>query len=85
MTSTATAANAAIATAVITTVPTAADMITTTTSQISITADYNTIKSSIIAFEEKEQLTKFRTYSAIVIKRYTYDDINIDVIKEMIE
>ncbi|CAL6097323.1 Conserved_hypothetical protein [Hexamita inflata] len=57
---------------------------TSITAVQSITANYNTIKSSIIQFEESSQLTKFNTYSQIIIKRYMLDDINISIIKDMV-
>ncbi|CAL6024889.1 Conserved_hypothetical protein [Hexamita inflata] len=66
-----------------TTVDTASDKTSITAVQ-SITANYNTIKSSIIQFEESSQLTKFNTYSQIIIKRYMLDEINISIIKDMV-
>ncbi|CAL5995012.1 Conserved_hypothetical protein [Hexamita inflata] len=56
----------------------------TKTSTTTITANYNTIKSSIIQFEESSQLMK-QTYSNIIIKRYMCDKINIAMIKDMVQ
>jgi len=49
------------------------------------TANYNSLKSSLVQFEEQASLTKFNTYSEIIIDRYTFDDINVKELNEMIQ
>ncbi|CAL5996699.1 Conserved_hypothetical protein [Hexamita inflata] len=60
------------------------DTVTQQSNGITIVANYNQMKSSLVAFEESSQLNKFKTYSEIIIKRYCFDDINITVIENMI-
>ena len=48
-------------------------------------ADYNSLKSSLVQFEERASLTKFNTYSEIIINRYTFDDINVKELQEMVQ
>jgi len=61
------------------------DAPTFTTAQANaITADYNTIKSSLVQFEEAQSITKWKTYSQIIITRYCYDDISQPQLKEMV-
>lgn len=43
------------------------------------------MRSSVIASEEKFQLTKFNTYSEIIIKRFTYDEFDKRMLTEMVE
>ncbi|CAL6096772.1 Conserved_hypothetical protein [Hexamita inflata] len=57
---------------------------TTSTNTLTITSNYNTMKSSLVAFDEQVNLNKFNTYSAIVIKKYMSDIITSQSIQQMI-
>ncbi|CAL6030568.1 Conserved_hypothetical protein [Hexamita inflata] len=60
-----------------------AEQLTQTKTDISIIADYNSMRSSQVLFEEQCQLKRFQTYSEILIKRFTFDNINMPLIEEM--
>ncbi|CAL6037956.1 Conserved_hypothetical protein [Hexamita inflata] len=60
-----------------------AEQITQTKNDISIVADYNSMRSSQVLFEEQYQLKRFQTFSEILIKRYTSDNINMPLLEEM--
>ncbi|CAL6042829.1 Conserved_hypothetical protein [Hexamita inflata] len=51
---------------------------------LTIESDYNSIKSSMVRFEEQSNLQKFNTYSNIVIKKYINDKITALEIQNMI-
>ncbi|CAL6035952.1 Conserved_hypothetical protein [Hexamita inflata] len=57
---------------------------TQTQNTITIESDYNSIKSSMVKFEEQSNMTKFDTYSQIVIKKYINDKITYTGIENMI-
>ncbi|CAL6059719.1 Conserved_hypothetical protein [Hexamita inflata] len=57
---------------------------TQTQNTLTIESDYNSIKSSMVKFEEQSNLQKFNTYSDIVIKKYINDKITCDEIQNMI-
>ncbi|CAL6091366.1 Conserved_hypothetical protein [Hexamita inflata] len=57
---------------------------TQTQNTLTIESDYNSIKSSMVKFEEQSNLQKFNTYSDIVIKKYINDKISSDEIQNMI-
>ncbi|CAL6031058.1 Conserved_hypothetical protein [Hexamita inflata] len=57
---------------------------TQTQNTLTIESDYNSIKSSMVKFEEESNTTKFNTYSEIVIKKYINDKITYTGIQNMI-
>ncbi|CAL6034499.1 Conserved_hypothetical protein [Hexamita inflata] len=57
---------------------------TQTQNTLTIESDYNSIKSSMVRFEEQSNLQKFNTYSNIVIKKYINDKITALEIQNMI-
>ncbi|CAL6080705.1 Conserved_hypothetical protein [Hexamita inflata] len=57
---------------------------TQVTNSVTIESDYNSIKSSMVKFDEETNLKKFNTYSQVVIKKYINDKITTDQINSML-